>query len=137
MKFTDTSLTFLDAYFVKHEVRLEYVTKVQDRHWDVNRLAPYTEDEFERVQRSVTHHAHVATLGDAQGITMQCPRCRDHRITLFFSNHDVPPQALPKLRWGVSGLSLSDLSLTPSIHLTTAPCRVHFTVQKGFCADAT
>lgn len=76
---------------------------------------------------------HVESLADAQGLVFLCPLCREtngHSIGVWFRDRGVPDEATPKGRWGVSGTSLDDLTLAPSIHITTG-CGWHGFIRAG------
>jgi hypothetical protein len=66
---------------------------------------------------------HVDALDRAQGIRFTCPLCLSkvgvaaHAIVVWFEGRGAPDVATPSPRWTVSGASLADLSLAPSIHM--------------------
>lgn len=74
-------------------------------------------------------HQDVATLAEAQGVLFVCPSCYQrngnsdigvHMVLVWFRDRGVPDDAVPKpARWAVSGSSLDDLTLQPSISLQT------------------
>lgn len=64
---------------------------------------------------------HVNDLANAQGLVCECP-CGDHSLIVWFADRGVPEAAEPKPRWTVSGSSIEDLTLSPSIHVPTGCC---------------
>jgi hypothetical protein len=67
-------------------------------------------------------------IATAQGILFVCPSCYRkngssdigvHSVLVWFANRGVPDEAEPLPRWNVSGTSLADVSITPSINLAT------------------
>lgn len=68
---------------------------------------------------------HVETLAEAQGVMLDCPKCRNHSVIIAFADRGV------KDNWGtrssdgrptrwqvVGGTGLNDLTLSPSIDCT-------------------
>jgi hypothetical protein len=86
------------------------------------------------------HYQDVDRLADAQGLDMFCPKCwaangnsavGTHHVRVWFRDRGVPDQEVPKPgRWQVSGLSIVDLTLSPSIRLTSG-CGWHGFVTVG------
>ena len=89
------------------------------------------------------HRIDVDTLAEAQGIRFLCPLCfkkncgvvGTHGVDVSFSGRGVPDGAgshnaagLPS-RWGVTGASFEDLTMTPSI--LTSGCGWHGFVNNG------
>lgn len=78
------------------------------------------------------------THGRAQGIRFLCPKCFEenggavgtHGVQCWFRDADVPEIEEPKPRWGMSGSSFADLTLSPSILLTSG-CGWHGFVTAG------
>lgn len=88
-------------------------------------------------------------LGDridgAQGLFFVCPLCQKHHVLVWFGNPRNAPLApanlKPKPRWKMSGTSLADVTLSPSVNLdvpqedgTPPPCKWHGWVQNGNAA---
>jgi hypothetical protein len=96
---------------------------------------------------------HASVVG-AQGILFQCPKCAEacemgeedgrrfargaHYIAVFFANPQgapvAPHEADHNPRWTMSGTSVDDLTLSPSVNLDTGPdggCRWHGFVTNG------
>lgn len=67
----------------------------------------------------------VATLDEAQGLRMQCPVCRNHGLAVAFAgrgvldHHGSHDRDGKPSRWQVSGTGLDDLTLRPSVDLTS------------------
>lgn len=76
----------------------------------------------------------VATLAEAQGVWFECPGCQGHRVLVWFAGRGVPDEEQPSPRWQVSGTSLDDLTLHPSINLPGAGCGWHGWVKDGEAA---
>lgn len=59
-------------------------------------------------------------LEDAQGVMFDCPQCSlTHPILAWFAGRGVPKEEVPGPgRWTVSGSSLEDLTLSPSINVS-------------------
>lgn len=65
----------------------------------------------------------VETLAEAQGLMFLCPHCYKanggragtHSIIIWFAGRGAPPSWNPPDRWEVSGTSLADLTIKPSI----------------------
>lgn len=76
----------------------------------------------------------VDTLGEAEGVLFDCPLCGDHKILTWFPNAPatVPGDPSGGKRWTPTGTSLADLSLSPSILLTSElGCGWHGHVRDG------
>lgn len=86
-------------------------------------------------------HEHVESLADAQGVMFLCPKCFEtnhgpvgtHGIICWFRNKGVPDSMSPGPgRWDVvSGTSLKDLTLSPSVLLPGDGCEWHGWVKNG------
>jgi hypothetical protein len=103
-----TKLTDLDAEFLTHESR------------DGREFLP-----------------HVLSLAEAQGVMFECPACGKHSVLTWFKGRGVPDTASPGPgRWAPSGTGLSDLTLSPSVDLSTSasPCKWHGWVKNGDAA---
>ena len=73
----------------------------------------------------------VTTLQNAQGLMFECP-CGGHSVLVWFRDRGVPGSERPGPgRWQVSGSGYSDLTLSPSVHLTGAGCGWHGFVTNG------
>lgn len=81
----------------------------------------------------------VAALADAQGVWFLCPLCFQknggkagtHMVMCWFRDRGVPNDVTPgPARWAVSGTSLADLTLSPSIQLLGG-CNWHGFVVAG------
>jgi hypothetical protein len=99
-----------------HDLEAEFVARLTERSW-----------------------GDVATLQEAGGIKFLCPKCFDanggpigtHLIIVWFEGKPVPEgtyKADP--RWGVTGTSLHDLTLSPSINVIGG-CGWHGWVKNG------
>lgn len=84
---------------------------------------------------SETRWQHVDTLAEADGVHFTCPKCRDHELLVWFSGRDVPQALEPAARWSASGKSLHDLTLWPSVNVTSGCC-AHFFLTDGRVKDA-
>jgi len=71
----------------------------------------------------------VGNFQEAQGILFTCPSCFRkngnsdigvHSVLVWFDGRNVPVEATPLPRWKVSGTSIHNLSLSPSINLATS-----------------
>lgn len=84
-------------------------------------------------------HVFVDDFAQAQGVIFLCPKCFEansgpvgtHSVITWFQDRSVPEQAKPgPARWAVSGTSLADLTLSPSVLLLGA-CGWHGWVRAG------
>jgi len=92
-------------------------------------------------------HRFVATIEEASGVIFQCPKCgKDaergeedgrryvvgaHYVVCWFAGK-VPKDITPGPgRWTVSGSSLENLTLSPSVFLNGEGCGWHGWVQNG------
>jgi hypothetical protein len=70
-------------------------------------------------------------------VMFQCPQCIDahgggHYVQCWFRERGVPDDEMPGPgRWAASGTGLSDLTLTPSMHLLGLGCGWHGFVTDG------
>ena len=79
-------------------------------------------------------------FAEAQGIRFLCPKCFEanghkpegvHSVLCWFADKDVPDGKSPgPARWQATGTSVEDLTLTPSVLLTSG-CRWHGFVTAG------
>jgi hypothetical protein len=96
-----------------------------------------------RYQPGGSFHEQGDVMAGAQGVLFVCPvpAC-SHSIIVWFADRGVPAEAHPAYRWAVSGSSLDDLTLSPSINLDIpftdakgvthpASCRWHGFIQNG------
>lgn len=80
----------------------------------------------------------VGELVDAQAVKFMCPKCFEanegaegtHSILVSFEGRGVPADADYNPRWAVSGTSLDDLALHPSVLLRSG-CGWHGWVKNG------
>ena len=89
-------------------------------------------DDFE-------YHLYVDTLAEAQGVQFLCPKCFEqnkgragtHGVICWFRDRGVPDAVFPRPgRWAVSGTGLADLTLSPSVLITTG-CQWHGFITAG------
>jgi hypothetical protein len=112
------------------------------RELDAHLIAYSQETAESTFQRGVATPAdmfrRVDMLSQAHGIHFLCPKAfasnsgpvGTHRIQVYFSGSPVPPHLGKNkqgetVRWNVSGSSLDDLSLTPSIQEEDPTCGWH------------
>ena len=97
-------------------------------------LLTYERDGLGRV-----FHHKVGTLPHAQGMVLYCPKCfaehegpiGTHQLALWFEHRGVPAFATPgPARWTITGTSLDDLSLAPSIAVQGG-CEWHGFIKRG------
>ena len=98
---------------------------------------------FMRIKVPGQLYDRVDDLSQAQGIRFLCPLCfaanngpvGTHSVLCWFRGRGVPDteEPLPG-RWEVSGTGLSDLTLSPSVLITTG-CRWHGWVRNGDAGD--
>lgn len=90
------------------------------------------------------HESVALTAAQADGIRFLCPKCYRagggvvgvHSIVCWFVDR-VPADALPGPgRWRAAGGDFTDLTLAPSIHLTSEGCGWHGFVAHGEVIDA-
>ena len=70
-------------------------------------------------------YRNVGTLAEAQGVLFLCPLCRArlgtdvgcHSVLVWFDVPGLDPAWEPTPRWKVSGTSLDDLTLDPSVNV--------------------
>jgi hypothetical protein len=110
------------------------------------------------VTRTGARLSQADTVDGAQGVMFQCPACAvgkergqedgrgficgAHYIRVLFSNPRgvaaAPPEADENPRWEMSGSSIDDLTLSPSINLDVPGqedgCRWHGFVRNGDAA---
>lgn len=86
-----------------------------------------------------TFFPYAETIADAHGVEFLCPKCfaknggpvGTHAVICWFRGR-VPDGAEPGPgRWDVSGVSYSDLTLNPSVHLSGAGCGWHGWIKNG------
>jgi len=115
-------LTDLDATFVRYGESLHEVDTTSGKRTIM-------------LEREI----HVVTLGEAQGIRFQCPRCfstSGHYVGVSFEGRGVPDHLGSQgrngkpSRWTVSGTGIEDLSLSPSIDISES-CGWHGFVTNG------
>lgn len=121
-------LTLLEPQFVRHTRELQ--------------TREYCVPPFERTAEvEVTHD--VASIGDAQGIRLLCPKCfvanggagDTHSLLLWFRDRGVAEDATPGPgRWAIDGTGYDDLSLSPSVHVTSG-CGWHGYGTGGVATD--
>lgn len=71
-------------------------------------------------------------LAKADGVTFLCPKGCSHYVGVWFSGRGATPAEEPgPARWSVSGTSLADMTLSPSINLTGPGCGWHGFVTGG------
>lgn len=92
-----------------------------------------------RIEKPGKLYQQVDDLEAAQGIRFLCPACFEanggpvgtHVVLCWFRDKGVPTEEVPKPgRWAVSGTCFDDLSLSPSV-LITSGCRWHGFVRNG------
>ena len=89
------------------------------------------EPELWRVVEPGARAHDVASMDDAQGLYFNCPKCGNHGVLVWFRDRGVPADEVPgPARWSVSGAGLNDLTLSPSILLTSG-CGWHGFVVNG------
>lgn len=122
----------LDAHFIRYETRVETWTRVvgDPRTWKPG-------DPTEQVTGPRLYSVRVDSLADAQGIRFDCPK-DSHAIEVTFAGRGVADEQGSRdhegkpSRWTVSGTSLDDLTLTPSIDGTRGGgCTFHGFVTSG------
>lgn len=62
------------------------------------------------------YHVPVDGLASAQGVRFLCPCGEGHALVVWFANRGVPDGIEPLPRWEMSGSSLADLTLRPSVN---------------------
>jgi hypothetical protein len=81
----------------------------------------------------------VEGMADAHAVGFSCPVCRGgdaaHEIMIAFEGRLTKQDGLGNT-WLVSGTSLDDLTLSPSIQVRSAPCQWHGFVRNGATVDA-
>lgn len=95
---------------------------------------------FYRIVEPGRHYTVVDTLAEAQGIDFLCPDCftknsgprGTHHVICWFQGRGVLDDETPKPgRWDVTGTDFTDLTLSPSVHLTGPGCGWHGFVKAG------
>ncbi len=92
------------------------------------------------VEDDGSFHRQLVAEG-AQGIVFLCPRCATeaaagndvgiHSIVLFFENpRNAPAVSSPLPKWHFEGTALSNVTLTPSVHVKL-PCGWHGWITDG------
>ena len=75
----------------------------------------------------------VASIADANGVMFDCPKCRNHSVIVW--DRSIPAGITPGPgRWTITGTSLDDLTLDPSINLSPLGCCWHGWVKNGDAA---
>ena len=91
-------------------------------------MTPLHKLDAEFLTHSPTGFHRGPNIVDAQGIVFLCPSCYRkngnsdvgvHSVLIWFADLGVPEEAFPKPRWNVTGTSMADISITPSINLAT------------------
>lgn len=75
----------------------------------------------------------VEAFAEADGVIMDCPGCGEHSVAIW--THSAPPYLEPTPRWTLTGTSLDDLSVTPSVNLLGG-CRWHGFIVGGEAVEA-
>lgn len=122
-----------DPQFYRYEDRLTKVTVIVGDHETWRERGCPTENREE----NRTHLIPVESLAAAQLLSFICPKCKDHHVHVSLEDRGVldhqgtrNAQGLPS-RWRVvGGTGLHDLSLQPSIFLSTS-CGWHGYVTNG------
>lgn len=71
-------------------------------------------------------------LSKADGIHFLCPNGCSHMVGVWFRDRGATPVEEPgPARWAVSGASVADITLSPSIHLTGPGCGWHGWIRNG------
>lgn len=77
-------------------------------------------------------YSKTTDLALADGIHFLCPKGCDHYVGVWFRDRKATPTEEPgPARWAVSGSSLADLTLSPSINLTGPGCGWHGWIRNG------
>lgn len=99
----------------------------------------HLEPRLVHVQRCSEHgFAYSPSFEYAQGVHFRCPKCRimgsDHTIRVWFANHGVPDDLLPRERVGMNGYGLGDLTLRARL---TDACGWQGYVTNGYVDSVT
>jgi uncharacterized protein DUF6527 len=103
----------------------------------LSELEPEFIQYVERDGRVYLHH--VSAFGEAHGIYFLCPHCYrknsgpvgTHGIMVWGEDMGAPDHAHPRpARWKFSGTNFDDLTLTPSIDVSTS-CGWHGWITNG------
>jgi hypothetical protein len=125
-------LTDLEPHFLTVVVEKDVPTDIADADWEISRKS-----HVEFRDRTTLHR--VETLAEAQGMWMLCPKCFQenggrvgtHSVLVLFDGRGVPADVcIGTARWNVSGNSLADVTVTPSI-LVVGGCGWHGFVTNG------
>jgi hypothetical protein len=122
-------LTDLDPEFIRWEDRVEPTSRVAPGYDTGSEagMAAWRSAGFPTVEvvGPVTYIPQVQTLSEAQGVEFDCPKCTSgHRIAVAFAGRGVLDHQASRdkagrpTRWQVSGTSLGDLTLSPSVDCT-------------------
>ena len=137
-------LTDLDPQFIRLEIRVETRTHI------LGNVASWQPgDPTEEITGPVEFHVDVDGLANAQGVRFLCSKCfaanlaknipgdlGTHSVICWFQGRGVPDSATPKPgRWAVSGMSLADLTLAPSVLLLGEGCQWHGFIQQGMASS--
>lgn len=79
----------------------------------------------------------VSTIGEANGVLFDCPKCGRHSVLCWSRSRGVPDGIEPGPgRWEMTGSGLDDLTLSPSIDLSRngSGCGWHGWVKNGDAA---
>lgn len=77
-------------------------------------------------------YQNVEAIEHAHGVMFTCPLCTGHMVLCWFRDRGVPDDETPRPgRWAASGTGLSDLTLSPSVHLSGPGCGWHGFVTNG------
>jgi hypothetical protein len=89
---------------------------------------------------SLTSYHRIDDVTQAQGIMFLCPKCYAtnngpvgmHSVLCWFANKGVPGELTPGPgRWSASGTDYTNLTLSPSVHLTGPGCGWHGFITNG------
>ncbi len=75
----------------------------------------------------------VAAMADANGVMFDCPKCGRHSVLVW--DQTIPTGIEPGPgRWIMTGSSLDDLTLSPSVNLPKIECAWHGWIKNGDAA---
>lgn len=122
----------LEPHFLRVLVEKNVPTAIANDPMDLSK------GSREELRDRTTLHR-VGTLAEAQGMWMLCPKCfianggrvGTHSVLVLFEGRGVPEGVcLGTARWAVSGSSLRDVTVSPSI-LVVGGCGWHGFVENG------